>query len=563
MRYRQLSIEKQHWQHALHTIKQVAFPRAGELERVCDTLRVNLEQAEQHIASVHSELAAACQQQDRLTAELEGRLVALGTELNQARNQYTNLEAKLARRDQQIEKLEARLKEAHKHHESSLNALRETSVPAQAGSKRNRWMDRALMAASVLILSGALASTTQIQSVRENDREPAGMNKDVRLSMAQYFSNQDAFLAEELETLVGETARARARARASETETVPVSKRALDAGEQDPPASLQAKSSGPVPGTGHRHAYGKGGPPLPVEETQAAKTTGKLEFDPSVKEQQSDLLALGFNLARGGADGLKGRRTRQALDEFQLLYLPVTGMQEVQGSEQLASIVKRFADKSREDEKQFNIDSEVVAAIRLGAMRTGVEFSFLMELAAAESNFESATIASESSAAGLYQFTSETWLNAVKAHGDKYGLGLYASQVEYIVNRKGKARPIIRNPAVYQQVLDLRLNPRVSALLAAESVKDNMKQLSFSLERKLGRTELYLTHFLGMEGAISFLKVLDRNPDKIAGEMFPEAAQSNQRIFRPKSGQPSTVTEIYEMFNRKFNTARYMDKNPT
>jgi hypothetical protein len=559
MRYRQLSIEKQHWQHALHTIKQVAFPRAGELERERDTLRVNLDQAEQHIASVHSELAAACQQQDRLIAELEGRLVALGTELNQARIQYTNLEAKLARRDQQIEKLEAKLKEAHIHYESSLNALRETSVPAQAGSIRNRWMDRAMMAAGVLILSAALASTTQIQGVRENDREPAGMNKDVKVSMAQYFSNQDTFLAEELETLVGETA----QARTADMETVPVSKLALDAGEQDPPVSLQAKSPGPVPGTGHRRAYGKGGPPLPMEETQAAKTTGKLEFDPSVKEQQSDLLALGFNLAQAGADGLKGRRTRLALDEFQLLYLPVTGLQEVQGSEQLASIVKRFADKSREDEKQFKIDSEVVAAIRLGAMRTGVEFSFLMELAAAESNFESATIASESSAAGLYQFTSETWLNAVKAHGDKYGLGLYASQVEYIVNRKGKARPMIRNPAVYQHVLDLRLNPRVSALLAAESVKDNMKQLSFSLERKLGRTELYLTHFLGMEGAISFLKVLDRNPDKIAGEMFPEAAQSNQRIFRPKSGQPSTVTEIYEMFNRKFNTARYMDRNPT
>jgi hypothetical protein len=103
----------------------------------------------------------------------------------------------------------------------------------------------------------------------------------------------------------------------------------------------------------------------------------------------------------------------------------------------------------------------------------------------------------------------------------------------------------------------------VSALIAAASVQANIEKLAFSLDREPGRTDIYLSHFLGPQGAISFLKVLDRNPERIAGEAFPRAAAFNQSIFESKSRKPRTVTEVYEIFDRKFNTERFKDWNPS
>ena len=116
---------------------------------------------------------------------------------------------------------------------------------------------------------------------------------------------------------------------------------------------------------------------------------------------------------------------------------------------------------------------------------------------------------------------------------------------------------MVGNKALYQHLLDLRNNPRVSAMMAAETVRDNLRRLTFSFDRKPERTDLYLTHFLGQDGAISFLKALEENPDAFGVELFPAAAKSNQNIFHPKVCEPRTVNEIYQLFGRKFNTSRY------
>jgi hypothetical protein len=68
---------------------------------------------------------------------------------------------------------------------------------------------------------------------------------------------------------------------------------------------------------------------------------------------------------------------------------------------------------------------------------------------------------------------------------------------------------------------------------------------------------MYLTHFFGTSGAISFLKVLEEHPDRIAGEIFPGPARRNRNIFQTRSRTPRTVAEVYRVLGRKFNTARY------
>ncbi len=157
------------------------------------------------------------------------------------------------------------------------------------------------------------------------------------------------------------------------------------------------------------------GPLLVMPEAAANKP--HLEFNPLVKQQQKNLRILGFNI--GKADGFKGARTRQALAEFRALYLPDSG-KELQDDE-LAVIIENYANLARSDAVRFGIDHGIVAAIRLSSVRTGVDFSYLMKLAATESNFKPASKSPTSSATGMYQFTHNTWLNALKMHGAKYG----------------------------------------------------------------------------------------------------------------------------------------------
>ncbi len=296
------------------------------------------------------------------------------------------------------------------------------------------------------------------------------------------------------------------------------------------------------------------GPLLVMPEPAANKRY--FGYDPLVKAQQENLLTLGFDL--GEADGFKGERTRQAIAEFRALYLPDSGKQ--QKDADLAVIMDIYANLARSDAARFGIDHGIVAAIRLSSVRTGVSFSYLMKLAATESNFKPASESATSSATGMYQFTHNTWLNTLKMHGAKYGLVAdYTAQIEYYVTRYGKQRPIVRDETIYQHLLALRKNPRISAIMAAETVRDNEQKLAYSFDREPTQTDLYLTHFLGTDAAITFLRSLEQSPDAPAVELFPRAASSNHNIFHPQACEPRTVDEVYALFGEKFSTSRYDD----
>jgi len=295
------------------------------------------------------------------------------------------------------------------------------------------------------------------------------------------------------------------------------------------------------------------GPPLLMTDANSMGT--RVVFDPLVKETQQNLLVLGFDI--GEADGFKGMKTRQAIAEFRALYIQDADRQ-IPDTD-LAVIIKSYASLARVDADRFGIDRGVVAAIRLSSVRTGVNFSYLMKLAATESNFEPAIEAESSSATGIYQFTRDTWLNTLARHGTKYGLADYVTKIEYYITRSGAKRPMVRDKAVYRHLLELRKNPRISSMMAAESVLHNQQKLVNSFDRKPAQTDLYLTHFLGAKGAIAFLKALDKTPDTFAVDIFPEAARNNYGIFHPSSGNPRTVDEVYELFGKKFSTRNYDD----
>lgn len=191
--------------------------------------------------------------------------------------------------------------------------------------------------------------------------------------------------------------------------------------------------------------------------------------------------------------------------------------------------------------------SHVVKAVQQASNATGVDFSYLMHKASVESGYRTDVKAKTSSATGLFQFTEGTWLSMIKQHGAKHGLGVYAEQIG---GSNGQAR--VSDPALRKEILNLRKDPRLSALFAAELANDNKTHMENELGRPVGKTELYMAHFLGAGGATKFLKAMDKNPNQPAASLLPEAARANLNVFYSGT-KPRSVGDIFERFAGKFD----------
>lgn len=193
--------------------------------------------------------------------------------------------------------------------------------------------------------------------------------------------------------------------------------------------------------------------------------------------------------------------------------------------------------------------TQVINAVSKAAEKTGVDFNFLMEKASTESSFDPKAKAKGSSATGLFQFIEQTWLGMVKRHGDKYGLGEYADKIEM---KNGKA--CVTNCDVKKEILDLRKNPEISALMAGEFSAENKDFLEARTDCEVGSTELYMAHFMGAGGAAKFINCREANGDAIAADIFPKAAKANKSIFFDKqSGEARSLDDIYALFDKKFS----------
>jgi len=209
------------------------------------------------------------------------------------------------------------------------------------------------------------------------------------------------------------------------------------------------------------------------------------------------------------------------------------------------------ADPQTKQANNASLPQSIANALHTAAARTGVDFAYLVNKASQESSFNPDAKASTSSAAGLYQFTGQTWLQMVKAHGAAYGLGNYADQITIDTNGVAHAA----NPAMRQAILNLRQDPTISAEMAGELDKANLSSLKTNVGGKLGATDLYLAHFLGAGGASDFIKAMRSNPNVSAADVVPDAAASNANVFYGASGQPKTLGQIYQHFAQKFDAA--------
>lgn len=193
--------------------------------------------------------------------------------------------------------------------------------------------------------------------------------------------------------------------------------------------------------------------------------------------------------------------------------------------------------------------ANIQSAIAQASQKTGIDFNYLMGQAQVESGFRADARAGTSSATGLYQFVDQSWLGVIKQHGAENGLSWAADSIKQGSN----GRYYVADAGTRSAILEMRKDPNVAALMAAEHASDNKDALENSLGRTATGSDLYMAHFLGLGGARNFLNAMDKNPDRIAANMFPAAARANRSVFYASNGQPRTLQQVYDRLSDKLD----------
>jgi hypothetical protein len=156
----------------------------------------------------------------------------------------------------------------------------------------------------------------------------------------------------------------------------------------------------------------------------------------------------------------------------------------------------------------------------------GVNPAYVLAVADKESSLRPFSKARTSSAEGLFQFIEDAWLYLICRYALKHGI---AGAAEVVTVEGG--RPVLKHPEKRTWLMNLRRDPYISTLMAAEMIKEHRQRLVERTVRSPTETELYLAHFLGLNGAARFVQLLATSPQQSASSAFPSAAKANQSIF--------------------------------
>lgn len=192
-----------------------------------------------------------------------------------------------------------------------------------------------------------------------------------------------------------------------------------------------------------------------------------------------------------------------------------------------------------------SIRGVVEAAIQRASSVTGVDFGFLLGAAKRESGYNPAARAPTSTAAGLFQFTEQTWLTTLKKHGAKYGYARYAD----LIQPGADGRLHVAGAEARKAVMDLRLDPHAASLMAGELTTEHASYLRGRVGRDPTPGELYAAHVLGAQGSAKLIEAVRVNPRTSAATLFPDAAAANPAIFR-REGREASVGEVYANLTR-------------
>lgn len=248
------------------------------------------------------------------------------------------------------------------------------------------------------------------------------------------------------------------------------------------------------------HVFQEGAPP-PVSYAGVNYSN-----DPQVMQNQQALLQLGFDIGHRRADGVNGPLTSAATREFMHMRAITDPTQTsaalqaaVEEAKKTAGIYtyntsKRQWDRHEPTDKKaaatpgaVKIDIKDAFALKVGSERSGIKFNEMLNIVVAQRAFD--TGPNPNRQPGLFHMSQGAWLMTLAEHGEKYGLGDLVKQMKIEKDDKGKVTNVtIPNPMVRKYMLDLRTNPRVSAVIGGERILNGPVHLDIA-EAWLGKSE--------------------------------------------------------------------------
>ncbi len=196
-------------------------------------------------------------------------------------------------------------------------------------------------------------------------------------------------------------------------------------------------------------------------------------------------------------------------------------------------------------------------AIKKASKATGTDFEFLLKTAARESNFKINARSPRSSATGLFQFIENTWLKTIKEDGHRFGLGHYARNIQ----ASAKGNYYVPDATTRREILNLRNDPTVSAVIAGAYAQKNSEYMSAKLGRNPSAGELYAAHFLGPGDAVRITHLAKAHPNWKASSYFPSAAKSNPEIFYSR-GRPRSLAQVYKILTKSDVNVKVTSASP-
>ncbi len=201
------------------------------------------------------------------------------------------------------------------------------------------------------------------------------------------------------------------------------------------------------------------------------------------------------------------------------------------------------------EESVASLGSDVLSAIIKASDETGANSGYLLHIALRESGLRLGAAAPTSSATGPFQFITRTWYQMIGTYGIKHDLNDEVA----LLKKSGSSYVPVSDKAA-DELLALRTDPYIAALMAGELTMENYATLTKLLGRTPAHGELYAAHVFGVAGAAKLVKTRDTTATTSAATILPSAAAANHWLFYSSNGTARSVTALFDELSRFMST---------
>lgn len=196
-----------------------------------------------------------------------------------------------------------------------------------------------------------------------------------------------------------------------------------------------------------------------------------------------------------------------------------------------------------------SLGPDLLGSIVAASKATGANSGYLLHIALRESGLVLGAQAPTSTATGPFQFIQQTWYQMLGIYGPKHGFTAEAA----LLRKQGTTFTPVSTEARLE-VLALRTDPYVAALMAGELTMENSRTLNRLLGRTPAHGELYAAHVFGPAGAAKLVRTRDEAAATSAAALMPTAAAANRWLFYKSGGTARSVAELFDELSRFMST---------